>query len=79
MNILKELVYPARCPMCDEILLLGTGKICKACRKGWCMCLSLYVENVGNHYKKWKKNTVGIAWKEGTILKRVQQYFLILP
>lgn len=33
MNILKELVYPARCPMCDEILVLGTGKICKACRK----------------------------------------------
>lgn len=33
MNLIKELIYPARCPICDEILLLGAGKICKACRK----------------------------------------------
>lgn len=33
MNLIKELIYPPRCPFCDDILLPGTGKICVPCRR----------------------------------------------
>lgn len=32
MNFIKELIYPRRCAICDDILLPKAGKICKACR-----------------------------------------------
>lgn len=33
MNFIKELIYPPRCPICDDILMLGAGKVCRSCRK----------------------------------------------
>lgn len=33
MNILKELIYPPRCPICDGILLPGAGSVCTDCGK----------------------------------------------
>lgn len=32
MNFIKELVYPGRCAVCDDILLPGAGKVCRECR-----------------------------------------------
>ncbi|MCM1160302.1 MAG: double zinc ribbon domain-containing protein [Roseburia sp.] len=32
MNFIKELIYPGRCAICDDILLPGTGKVCQGCK-----------------------------------------------
>lgn len=32
MNFIKELVYPGRCAICDDLLLPGTERVCKGCR-----------------------------------------------
>lgn len=32
MNFIKELVYPGRCAICDDLLLPGAGKVCWECR-----------------------------------------------
>ncbi|MCR5486004.1 MAG: ComF family protein [Lachnospiraceae bacterium] len=34
MEILKDILYPRRCPFCDGVLPFGGDRVCKGCRDG---------------------------------------------
>ena len=57
MNYLKELLFPGRCAVCDEIVKIGQNKVCGKCRdvfvpieEPWCMKCGKQLTNVRDEY-----------------------------
>lgn len=56
LPFIKQLLFPLRCPVCDEIVKVGEGKICPQCRQRlkpvtepWCMRCGKKLQQEGEY------------------------------
>ena len=59
MNYIKELLFPRRCPVCDEIVKIGKNKICPKCKdkfvpisEPWCCKCGKELKSAESEYCK---------------------------